>query len=74
MTAKPPKRPRDANQLAKMIVDLATGDASDGQETTFTKRASVAGLKGGPARSASLTPDQRSEIARVAASARWKKT
>ena len=73
MMTKPPKRPRDPNQLAKMVVDLATGDASDPQETAFTKRASVAGLKGGPARSASLTPAQRSEIARVAASARWKK-
>lgn len=24
-----PKRPRDANQLAKLIVDLATGEASE---------------------------------------------
>jgi hypothetical protein len=26
---KSPKRPRDANQLATMIVDLATGEASE---------------------------------------------
>lgn len=32
------------------------------------------GLKGGRARAASLSPEQRSEIASVAASARWKKT
>jgi hypothetical protein len=70
---KTPKRPRDPNQLAKLITDIATGDASDSQETTFSKRASVAGTKGGPARATSLSPKQRSEIARMAASARWKK-
>jgi hypothetical protein len=26
---KPPKRPRDLNQWAKRMVDIATGDASD---------------------------------------------
>jgi hypothetical protein len=31
------------------------------------------GLKGGASRAAKLTPEQRSEIARVAAQARWKK-
>lgn len=30
------------------------------------------GLKGGIARAANLTPEQRSEIARLAAKARWK--
>ena len=74
MTGKAPKRPRDANQLAKLMVDIATGEASEAEETTFTKRASKAGTRGGPARAASLTPEQRSEIARVAASARWKKS
>ncbi len=72
--AKQPKRPRDPNQLAKMIVDIATGDVSEPEETAFAKRASKAGNKGGPARAASLTPEQRSEIARAAASARWKKS
>lgn len=27
-----PKRPRDANQLAKLIVDLATGERADTKE------------------------------------------
>jgi hypothetical protein len=72
--SKPPKRPRDPNQLAKMIADIATGEVEEIKETVFTKRASAAGTKGGPARSASLTPEQRSDIARVAASARWKKS
>lgn len=74
MTGKPPKRPRDPNELAKLMVDLATGEASEAAETTFTKRASKAGAKGGPARAKALTPQQRSEIATLAASARWKKS
>jgi hypothetical protein len=68
-----PKRPRDPNQLAKSIIDIATGESGEPEETTFEKRASKAGSKGGPARAKALTPEQRSEIARVAASARWKK-
>jgi hypothetical protein len=27
--SKTPKRPRDPNQLAKLITDIATGDAED---------------------------------------------
>lgn len=71
---KLPKRPRDPNQLAKLITDLATGEASKPEPTTFAKRASTAGTKGGPARAKALTPAQRSEIASIAASARWKKS
>ena len=68
------KRPRDPNQLAKLMVDLvATGEASETEETTFAKRASKAGAKGGPARAKALTPTERSEIASIAAQARWKK-
>jgi hypothetical protein len=68
---KTPKRPRDVNQLAKFMIDVAT----EGQPETTKKqlRAATAGRKGGPARSLALTPEQRSEIARVAAAARWKK-
>lgn len=73
MTGKNPKRPRDPNQLAKLMVDLATGEESELKETTFAKRASKAGAKGGPARASALTPQQRSEIAALAAQARWKK-
>jgi hypothetical protein len=71
MTDKP-KRPRDANQLAKFITELATGEAADAEPKKAAQRAG--GLKGGPARSASLTPEQRADIARTAASARWKKS
>jgi hypothetical protein len=73
--AKTPKRPRDPNQLAKAIVDIATGDGEHAPELPMpVKRAKAGGEKGGPARAKSLTPKQRSEIASLAAQARWKKT
>jgi hypothetical protein len=62
-----PKRPRDANQLAKSIVALATGEAQD-------KKPLASAVRGGVARSKSLTPKQRAEIAKIAAEARWKKS
>lgn len=73
-----PKRPRDANQLAKAIVDLATGEAEEKKPESEKDPAAVAlgrkgGLKGGKARAEKLTPEQRSEIARHAAKARWGK-
>lgn len=67
------KRPRDPNQLAKLMIDIASGDVDETGQTVTEKRASTAGKKGGPARAASLTPEQRSEIAAAAAQARWKK-
>jgi len=70
MTEKHPKRPRDLNQWAKHMVDLATGEA---QETSKAAGQQKGGVAGSAARTAALTPEQRSEIARVAASARWKK-
>lgn len=69
----PAKRPRDPNQLAKFIVDVATGERSDQPDTlTDAQRfARTGGLKGGPARRDALSADRRSEIARKAAKARW---
>lgn len=70
MTDKP-KRPRDANQLAKFIVDVVTGeDAVHEPDTSGQRRG---GKIGGEKRAASLTPQQREEMARLAAEARWKK-
>ena len=68
------KRPRDANQLAKFIVDVATGEQEASREAdpvnTF---AQAGGLKGGKARADKLSPERRLEIAKQAAQARWKK-
>lgn len=72
-----PKRPRDANQLAKMIADISTGEIED---TTSEKmkdakaKGKPGGLKGGKARAKTLTSDERADIARIAATARWKKS
>lgn len=74
MTEKKPKRPRDPNQLAKLMVDLATGEQCDPEMTAAQVKASKGGRTGGKARAASLTPAERSEIASIAAQARWKKT
>lgn len=70
---KQPKRPRDPNQLAKLVVDIATGDEASAKVSPTIERAKKAGQKGGPARAKALTPEQRSEIAAIAAQARWKK-
>jgi hypothetical protein len=70
MTDKP-KRPRDANQLAHLIVGVATGEI---EEEEKAKGQVKGGKIGGKNRAAALTPEQRSEIARAAAQARWKKS
>ncbi len=70
---KHPKRPRDPSQLAKFIVDAVTRDEPQDSPSAKTVRAKKAGTKGGPARAKSLTPEQRSHIAHIAAQARWKK-
>ena len=70
------KRPRDPNQLAKQIVDIATGDVEDTvseKKRNPPKLGQQGGLKGGKARARLLTKEQRSDIARIAAHARWKK-
>jgi hypothetical protein len=64
--AKKPKRPRDMNQLAKFIVDVATGEAElpELQNSSSEKNKAAVelgrrgGLKGGKARAESLTPEQ----------------
>jgi hypothetical protein len=73
------RRPRDPNQLAKLIVDLATGEVEGTPEDDGKNPAAVAlgrkgGLKGGKARAESMTPEERSAAATRAAVARWGKT
>ncbi len=66
------KRPADAIGNAIMVARIATGEIED---TVSTTEAAVAlGRRGGKARAASLTPKQRTEIAKAAAAARWKKS
>lgn len=73
-----PKRPRDPNQLAKMIVDIATGDAQDqdpdaGKNPHAVALGRLGGLKGGKARAEGMSAKKRSKIAQKAAIVRWKK-
>jgi hypothetical protein len=69
------KRPRDPNQLAKSIIDIATGAAEDRSPTPEEQGkdpAAVAlGQKGGKARAESLSAKRRAEIAKRAARKRW---
>jgi hypothetical protein len=65
------KRPADTVANAIRVARIATGEE---QETPSQQAKAKAGRKGGPARATKLTPEQRSEIARVAAAARWRKT
>lgn len=67
MTQKP-KRPRDANQLAKFVTDVATGNEPSYDADTSGQR--EGGLKGGRARAEKLSSKERSEIAKKAAKAR----
>ena len=76
----PPKRPRDVNQWAKHMLVLATGQAqetdseAEGKSAKAIRRGKLGGQKGGAARATKLTPAHRSEIARLAAQTRWKKS
>jgi hypothetical protein len=70
--------PRDPNQAAKLLVEMAYGEAEPEPERPAKDPASVelgrrGGLIGGPKRAAKLTPERRVAIARKAAAARWHK-
>jgi hypothetical protein len=72
---KKPKRPRDPNQLGKLIVALSVGEESEAaQEVSSKDPAAVAlGRKGGAARASALSRKRRTEIAKAAAAKRWAK-
>lgn len=70
------RRPRDPNQLGKLIVDIATGEVEDtaadeGKNAAAVELGRKGGLKGGKARAAKMTAEERSEAARRAATTRW---
>jgi hypothetical protein len=78
---KRPHNKLDPVELARKIVDQATGDAPEGEaepEQPAKNPAAVAlgklgGSKGGKARAAKLSPAKRKAIAAKAAKARWQK-
>lgn len=77
--AKKSSKPRDTNSLAAAIVAQATDpedqgdDPYEGKNPAAVELGRLGGRKGGKARAESLTPEQRSAVARKAAQARWSK-
>lgn len=77
--SRKPKQRLDLSQLAKRIVDEATGQAertpapSEGKDPIAVELGRRGGLKGGKARAAKMTKKQRSESAKKAARARWRR-
>ncbi len=60
---------RDFNELAASIVKEAAAEGEKNPAAVALGR--LGGKKGGPARAEKLSPDQRIEIAKKAAKARW---
>ena len=61
------KRPRDTNQLAKMVVDLSVGEISEpdpniGKDPMAVKRGRLGGARGGKSRAAALDHQRRIEV------------
>jgi hypothetical protein len=75
---KRPRRPRDPFQLAHQVFQEAIGevpkqDPDAGKNPAAVALGKLGGAKGGRARAAKMTPEERRESARQAAMARWKK-
>lgn len=73
-----PNRPRDPNQLAKLIVDLSTCKATESdpnaeKDPAAVLRGRLRGLQGGQARSEAPSSRKRKQIVKKAASACWSK-
>ena len=71
-----PKRPRDPNQLAHLVIQIATGEVEDVDPDVGKDPAAVAlgrkgGSKGGKSRAANMTKEQLVEAAKKANKARW---
>jgi hypothetical protein len=66
------KRPADVIGNAVHVMRIATGETEDTPRDAAKEYARKGGLKGGKARARSLSPEQRSAIAKKAASKRWR--
>ena len=71
--ARGEKRPADVIGNAVKVMRIATGEEED-ERTPIASAAAQLGKLGGAARARNLTAEQRSEIARVASEARWKRS
>jgi len=71
------KRPADVIGNAVHVMRIATGqivETGSQPDARAVQRGKAGGKKGGAARASKLSPEQRAEIAKIAATARWKKT
>ena len=67
------KRPADVIGNAVKVMRIATGEEAEEFDDDGKNPAAIElGRKGGKARSEKMTPERRTEIARKAATARWK--
>ena len=74
-----PKRPRDINQLGKLIVDIATGQKENDsphdnpvyEDDPVREAKRQGGIKGAKSRADKFSPERRREIALKATEARW---
>lgn len=62
---------RDVNEIAAEMVRATAGLDLSGKNPAAVALGRKGGLKGGKARAAKLSPEERSAIARVAAQTRW---
>ena len=73
------EHPRDPAQLAKLMIDIASGEVEDrapiaddsGKNPAAVALGRLGGKKGGAARAAKLSPKKRKKIAQMGAPARW---
>jgi hypothetical protein len=68
------KTPKDINELAAFIVEQSTAEPEEPARQKNPHAVALGrlgGLKGGKARAERLTPEQRREISKKAANARW---
>jgi hypothetical protein len=75
---KSKKRLVDINELAASVLEEAIGSkpevpADNGKNPAAVELGRLGGKKGGKARAEKLSPEERTEIARMAARARWHK-
>ena len=69
------KRPANVVGAAVKVMKIATGQAEEEYDEDGKNKAAVElGRKGGKARAAKLSKEQREDIARLAAQARWRKS
>lgn len=76
-TRKP--RADDPNVAAHAVLQRLTGEdqapaAAETKNAAAVALGRLGGKKGGAARAAAMTAEQRAEAARIAAAARWKKS